>query len=139
MRIALLGCGKVKAQRTCPAGEMYRSALFRSALRYALTTCERAYVLSAKHGLLELHQVIEPYELSLASLTREEREAWGRRVGEQLDAAVPELDAELVMLAGETYAAAIDLPREFYWEEPLRGMGIGERLAWLKANARVAA
>lgn len=138
-RIALLGCGKAKASQTCAAQEMYRSNLFRLSLRYAIATCDRWYILSAKHGLLEPHTVIEPYELSLAQLAPAERIAWGKRVGEQLDAAVPhetESDAQIVFLAGERYSEPIDfVDRDFHWDEPLRGLGIGERLAWLKANA----
>lgn len=138
IRVALLGCGKSKAARTCPASEMYRSALFRSSLRWAIQNCDRWFILSAKHGLLAPETIIEPYELSLASFSTEEREAWGRRVGKHLDEALPypeHHDAEIVVLAGERYADAIDLgDRELYWEEPLRGLGIGQRLAWLKAR-----
>lgn len=140
MRVALLGCGKQKAARTCRASEMYRSVLFRAGLRYAIDTCDRVLILSAKHGLLEPDQVIEPYDETLPR-DRPGRDAWGLRVGGQLDAAVPDLDAEIIVLAGERYADAIstdpdhpDGARYFNWEEPLRGLGIGERLAWFKAQ-----
>lgn len=149
-RIALLGCSKDKHAQRCAAREMYNvSVLFRLALRWAETFCDRAYILSAKHGLLELDTVIDPYDLKLASLTRAEREAWGKLVGQQLDGAVPwpsERNAEIIGLAPRLYLDTIDLPfkpspREFLWDEPLRGLGIGQRLAWFSCqlNAEVAA
>jgi hypothetical protein len=116
--------------------------LFQLALRWADEYCDRAYVLSAKHGLLELERVVEPYDLKLASLSPRERRAWGKMVGQQLDAAVPwpdECNAEIIGLAPRLYLDTIDLPsepspREFIWSEPLRGLGIGQRLAWFTAR-----
>lgn len=133
-RVALIGCGKLKSSRTCAAAMMYRSALFRSSLRYAVATCDKVFVLSAKHGLLPLDRVIEPYDQTLPR-DRAGREAWGRAVAAQLDQAVPDLDTQIVVLAGERYADAI-IPedREYLWEEPLRGLSIGERLAWLRRH-----
>lgn len=140
MRIALIGCGKQKAHQSCAAESMYRSPLFKAALRYALMTCDGFFILSAKHGLLSGQTVIEPYEQSLAGLSSEERRRWGRRVGRELDHALPwpeHANVEIVFLAGELYSLPIEFPnaREFYWDEPLRGLGIGERIAWLKAHA----
>lgn len=135
MRVALLGCGKQKAAQTCAASMMYRSGLFQAQLRFALT-CDLAFILSARHGLLALDAVIEPYD---EALPRDVvgRKAWGARVARQLDEAVPDLDAEIVVLAGERYADVI-VPedRDWNWEEPLRGMGVGDRIAWLKREGR---
>jgi hypothetical protein len=134
-RIALLGCGSVKANCHCVAFEMYRSQLFRFQLRYALITCDRYYILSAKHGLLRHNDIIEPYEHRLPSGPG--RTAWGKLVASQLDSAVPEFDAEIVVLAGSAYADAFEAnDRDWNWSEPLRGMPVGKRLAWLKAHAR---
>lgn len=136
-----MGCSKVKAARACPVREMYApSTLFRLALEWAARECARAYVLSTKHGLLSLDTVIEPYDLRLSSLTHKERAAWGSKVGIQLDETIPwpkERNAEIIGLAPKLYLDTIDLPwepspREFNWSEPLKGLGIGERLAWFK-------
>lgn len=133
-RIALLGCGASKSTRTCAARAMYRSSLFQGSLRWAMGHCDAVYILSAKHGLLDLDAVIEPYDETLPR-DRAGREAWGSRVGRQIVAAVGEIEATLVVLAGERYADVIsfDGPEwEYGWEEPLRGLQIGERLAWLR-------
>ncbi len=112
---------------------MYTSTLFRWALRHARATCDVVFVLSAKHGLLPVDRVIEPYDEELPRGAAARR-AWGERVAAELDAAVPDLDAQIVVFAGEAYADAIvPADRDFLWEEPLRGMQVGERLAWLKA------
>ena len=142
-RIALLGCSKNKRTQPCAAREMYdQSVLFQLSLRWASANCDRAYILSAKHGLLGLDTMIEPYDLKLASLSHAERKAWGKLVGKQLDAAVPwpeEANAEIIALAPRLYCDTIDLPyeptpRELIWTEPLRGLGIGQRLAWFSSR-----
>lgn len=133
-RVALIGCGAQKAARTCPAREMYRSQLFQAALRWALLHCDRVFILSAKHGLLRLDDVVEPYDETLPHNVAG-RLAWGRKVGAQIVGAVGEIEARLVVLAGEKYADAVsfdDPEWEYEWEEPLRGLEIGERLAWFK-------
>lgn len=133
-RVALIGCSKVKATTTCAAREMYRSALFRAALRWALLHADQVLVLSAKHGVLGLDDVIEPYDETLPRY-QAGRLAWGARVAAELDRRLPDLDTELAVLAGELYADPIWFEdRDVYWSEPLRGLAIGERLAWLKAN-----
>lgn len=133
-RIALIGCGKQKAATTCAARAMYRSQ--QASLRWALLHCDRVLVLSAKHGLVGLDDVLEPYDETLPR-AKADREALGSRVGAQIVAAVGEVDATLVCLAGEKYADAISFDKpewEYHWEEPLRGMEIGQRLAWFKAQ-----
>lgn len=135
-RIALIGCGKQKAATTCAARAMYRSQLFQASLRWALLHCNRVFILSAKHGLLDLDTRVEPYDETLPR-AKADREAWGTRVGAQIVAAVGEIEATLVVLFGEKYADAIsfDSPEwEYGWAEPLRGKQIGERLAWFKAE-----
>ena len=111
-RVALIGCGKQKAERTCAASEMYRSALFRAAWRWASLHCDQVFILSAKHGLLEPTTIIEPYDEALPR-DLAGREAWGMRVGAQIDKAVPDLEAILVVLAGERYADVINFEDRF--------------------------
>jgi len=136
VRVALIGCGSEKAARTCAARSLYTSALFRAALRWSLLHCDRVFILSAKHGLLGLDEVIEPYDETLPRDVAG-RLAWGRKVGAQIVGAVGEIEARLVVLAGRTYADVIhfdDPEWEYEFEEPLKGLKIGDRLAWFKAQ-----
>lgn len=135
-RIALVGCGSQKASTRCAARDMYTSQLFRASRAYAEATCDSWWILSARYGLLNPAAVIYPYD---QVLTRRTAEQWGKRIGMALEIAVPFpslRDVELVVLAGSLYADAIEPvdDREFNWAEPLKGLGIGERLRWLKQN-----
>jgi hypothetical protein len=131
-RIALVGCGKEKLSTPAPARELYTGSLFAMARRFAETTCDRWFVLSAEHGLVAPETELAPYEAKLAGDS-----AWSFRVAAQLAKSVP-ADATLVLLAGEAYGAWRGLvPNPV--EEPLKGMGIGARRAWLSRGNRRAA
>lgn len=63
----IIPCGNTKLGTSAPASEFYTGSMFQDALRTArkLYTDDRIYVLSAKHGLVTLDQVLEPYDLKL--------------------------------------------------------------------------
>ena len=92
-------------------------------------------ILSALHGAVGLERIVEPYDLSMAPLSRDEREAWGRRVRAWLQRSVradPEKD-DLVVLAGRTYAEPLRAHFS-HVEEPKTGLGLGRRLRWLSTQ-----
>ena len=64
--LILIPCGSKKRLEPCPARDLYVGAQFRMTLRAAeaLQAAEggRIMILSGLHGLLELAQVVEPYE-----------------------------------------------------------------------------
>jgi uncharacterized protein DUF6884 len=141
--IGLVSCSAQKLARPAPARELYCSPLFRKSLAYAEPRCERVYVLSAAHGLVELGQLLGPYERRLGR--KKEREAWANRVaGHLIDRHGRAVD--YLMLAGMDYAgplatalATYDGFREDGWHgvprrqilAPLAGMQVGQRLRWL--------
>lgn len=136
--IGLVACCKTKLDRPAPARELYISQLFRVSLRYAEAQCEVVYVASAKHGLVELDDVIAPYEFSLFQMSQRERELWGVAVARTL-VARHSAGLVLVALAGVTYVQPI---RNAFASlgigavlEPLKGMQLGQRLSWLGAQA----
>jgi hypothetical protein len=134
LRVALVGCSKRKATEPRSAADLYQSPLFRKSLAYAQKTCDRVYILSAKHGLLATDTVVEPYDLALTELSRAERGRWDDRVAEEIRRAIPAGDT-LVILAGEAYAGfAAMVPHTIEW--PLAGLEVGERLEWLTAWAK---
>lgn len=143
--IFLISCSSAKLPHAATARELYSaSTLFRKSLAYAeLRATPRCsiYVVSAKHHLVELDQVVEPYELSLMSLSPTERDQWGRRVWAQI-VLRHRVRLDVCMLAGVEYANAIRGARllaakptntqdRLPFELPLAGMQIGERLRWL--------
>jgi phage gp16-like protein len=138
MRIGLVGCGKAKLSHAAPAKDLYTSTLFRLAREYAEETCDRWFILSAKHGLVDPDSVLEPYELPMAALGRlvpgSPRDRWSVKVVAQLRALGLTLH-QFVLLAGSDYGDGL---RGLLMEEPLDGMQIGERMHWLKAKTAAA-
>jgi len=80
VRIGLVGCVKSKRQHPSPARDMYTSPMFRGRMRAVELGCDTWFVLSAKHGLLDPSEVIEPYDVALKNLPSDARRAWSRKV-----------------------------------------------------------
>jgi hypothetical protein len=133
--IGLVACSAQKLDRSAPARELYCSPLFRKSLAYAAARCSKVYVLSARHHLVELDTMLEPYEHRLG--TAEQREQWGDAVARELVKRHGG-DVAALLLAGADYVDPIRLgflvtpgARELYTVEPLARMQVGERLRWL--------
>ncbi|GAC1454646.1 MAG: hypothetical protein PVSMB10_12550 [Pseudarthrobacter sp.] len=106
------------------------SQLFKKASAFAEATCDRWYILSAKHGLVHPDTVLESYDVSLGINYRSTRpiHQWGAMVKDQLGAELTGLDdVTLVALAGEQYRAAV---RGVPWtvEVPMQALSIGQQL-----------
>lgn len=65
--IVIIPCGARKLDRSAQAQRMYIGSYHKMCQRYALSlvTPDDVYILSAKHGLLKMTDVIEPYSLTL--------------------------------------------------------------------------
>ncbi|MFF2244294.1 DUF6884 domain-containing protein [Arthrobacter sp. NPDC058130] len=129
----MVACAAAKLDRPDPARELCVSQLFRKASAYAEATCDRWYILSAKHGLVHPDTIIEPYDVRLGARTpgAPPVHGWAARVRDQLAAEFAGLEGvTIVALAGEQYRTALqDVP----WpvEVPMKGLGIGQQLGWL--------
>lgn len=161
-RIGLISCGKAKLTHAAPAAELYTSTLFRWSAEYCRRYCDRWAILSAKHFVVLPDQVIEPYDLTLEDLDVDYRRQWIGNVNWQLYSKFDHLwelvrgpeerfvmepghvlthrrvigikGVEFVVLAGEAYAQGLTGPfgRTYPATFPLRGLGVGQRLRWLK-------
>ena len=130
--IVLISCVSQKENTAVVAEGMYKSPLFRKSLAYAkkLVTDDAIYILSAKHHLLPLDKVIEPYNETLNKMRKEDRTAWGVKVIEQLREVANLEEDKFIVLAGEKYIEPIkDCLTNI--ELPLKGMRIGQRLQYL--------
>ena len=119
--------------------------MFAKAARYA-AICDLWFVLSAKHGLVHPDTVIAPYDVKLGRSHRDPEKdappifAWAAAVRHALAAALTDVpNPHLVVLAGEQYRSMLRKApgsTEVPWshEVPMRGLGIGQQLAWLNAN-----
>lgn len=137
--IYLVSCVKCKLPAPAPARLLYTSDWFKKARAYVEALGSPWYVLSAQYGLVRPQEEIAPYELTLASLSREERERWGRLVLEKLYSLEGRKGAgrEVRLLAGVRYREPLlwDLEVAGYRPiAPLSGMGIGHQKQWLSQN-----
>lgn len=146
--IGVVACSKSKLCHGAPARELYTSPLFKLSLAYAEQHCDKVYVVSAFHGLVELDQELDPYDRTLSKMPQKARIAWGIRIADSL---IHRHGKEfvLVAMAGQDYCDPISYGLRTHfgygengWRgaedrlviEPLKGMQLGERLAWLGAQ-----
>lgn len=138
-RVALVACSSSKLATAAPARELYRSDLFAKASAYAAREAGAWFVLSAKWHLVDPETILAPYDVQLSAGAVEE---WAQTTAGQLLTALEDLelelaDVELLVLAGADYRTVLDyLPAELLAgvRTPLAGKGIGQQLAWLKAE-----
>src|SRR5262249_11202238 len=138
-RICLIGCCKQKLTRAAPGRDLYQSPLFRLCRRWAERYCEAWAIMSAHYGVVLPDQVVEPYDVTIGQHTAygihlrpHEYSSWmyGHVQARFLCRHCP---YELIVLAGKEYHACLGEHRIVY-QAPLDGLGIGERLAWLKGQ-----
>ena len=101
LRIALISCVAKKRDVPSTAKAMYVSPLFKGAYRYAKKIkADRIFILSAKYGLLEEDDSIEPYNETLNTKPVAEVKMWAERVLTLLSEKTDLQKDEFVFLAG---------------------------------------
>ena len=76
----LVACVKTKQSRPAPARDLYISNWFVKARTCVERSGQSWYILSAKYGLVEPNELIEPYEKTLKKMRADDRRAWARGV-----------------------------------------------------------
>ena len=136
--VGLVGCGKAKKATKAKARFLYTSPAFRMALAISERRCDETLILSAEHGVVELDQEIAPYDTALTKMPKAARQAWGAKVQATLKRRFESRRVRYLVLAGAAYAAAVTgLGCDV--EEPMRGMGTGQRMAWLSEQSKAIA
>jgi len=131
-RIVLIACASKKGVERALAKDLYQSWLFKMNLAYAKSLKpDLIFILSAKYGLINLDEEIEPYDKTLNKMSLLERKEWAEKVLEDLRKITSFNDDEFIFLAGERYREFI-LPKIKNYHVPLKGLGIGRQLKWLK-------
>lgn len=131
-KIALISCTKKKLAYECHAQDMYSpSALFKKAKLYVnQQNYDEWYILSALHGLLEPQQLVIPYNETLNNMAISEIREWSKQVANQIISIHPDT---IDFYAGDNYRKAlIPILEEagITCNIPLKGLGIGEQLAF---------
>ena len=131
----LIACSKSKQSHPAAARHLYTGQLFQKSLRYAEDlSADAIFVLSAKHGLIPIDQVVTPYDETLTTMSRQEARVWAGRVLAQLCAVANINGDHFVMLAGKIYRRDI-IQHLTKVEVPMLGLGIGQQLSFLAKTA----
>lgn len=130
-RIVLISCVSKKRPLKSKARDLYISALFKKNLHYALQQKpEQIFILSAKYGLVMLDEEIEPYDLTLNTMSASEVKQWATKVLHQLSA-YTDLENDLfIFLAGAKYRKYL-IPHLSHVQIPFEGLTIGKQLQQL--------
>lgn len=136
----IVGCGGSKLPHLAPAKDLYTSTLFRKSRAWAEQNGRAWYIASAKHGLLEPDAIIAPYDVRLGG---------GRGAPPIHDWTATVVDAlmerlawsvtpRVAILAGKVYVDTVRrslVSLGVTVDDPLAGLGIGDRLGWLTREA----
>lgn len=107
VKFVIIPCGGAKLEEPAPARDLYTGSMYRDQLATALTMTspENIRILSAKHGLIQLDQIIAPYDLKMGqkgSVTSE-------TLAGQLDTMRPTKESYTIdALLPKAYAAALE-------------------------------
>ena len=132
--IVFLSCVKLKQNKRCRAEELYTSDLFVKSLTYAKSLKpNKIFILSAKYGVLELYDVIEPYEKTLNNASEKERKLWAIKCYKQLQEKGVNFNEQAVFLCGQNYRKYL-MTKFPNATAPLSNLGIGKQLAFYKSK-----
>jgi hypothetical protein len=118
----VIPCGGAKLDRPAPAAELYTGSMFRHTLAKATRRAEldqvegvgpaRVLILSARYGLVELGQVLEPYDLKMTdkgSVTAQDLTEQARRLGMEWGSQVYGLLPRAYLARLDTALKALDV------------------------------
>lgn len=156
-----LGCGAAKARGELPAIDLYTGSVYRAhraIARHIAGPRGATHILSAQHGLLATHTVLRRYDATLADPSQ--RRAWSEAIyarlamfhehildgrscafgfredGRTLRGAFgPPRQPSILVLAGAAYIDGwAERARQLgiRVDDPLRGLGLGERRAFAR-------
>lgn len=135
LKIYLVSCVSQKISNKAQAKDLYVSQWFKKVKKFVENSNAKWLILSAKYGLLEPNQIIEPYDTYLKNIPAMERKLWADKVIDDLKIVLSNeagSDVEIVFLAGKNYREYL-IPKlsNYNISIPLEGLGIGQQLRWL--------
>lgn len=130
-KIVLIACASQKLPHKAKARDLYVSTLFEKSLAYAgQLKPDAIFILSAKHGLLDPDTEIEPYNLTLNTMSASQVRSWAEKVLGQLTERADLQRDHFIFLAGMKYRIYLT-PHLHSYEVPLEGLPIGKQLQFL--------
>lgn len=134
-QVVFVGCSSAKLRHAAAARDLYQSKRFRAASEYAESNSDSWFILSGKHGVLRPDQVVEPYDLALASCDESYRARWNEEVAHACYETVSSTD-RVTILADPTYARPViqsAARRGRRVVRPFEGRSEASILNWLRA------
>jgi hypothetical protein len=137
-KIVLISCVSKKRSYKSKARDLYISPLFKKNLQYALKLePDQIFILSAKYGLVSLDEEIEPYDLTLNTMSAKEIKDWSERVLTGLANTADLQQDQFIFLAGAKYRKYL-LEHLHHYEIPFEGLTIGRQLQRLTGQGSTA-
>lgn len=136
MKIAFVACSGTKTEKAAAAKDLYISPLFKKTRAHVEAMCDEWHILSALHRVVHPNTVLEPYDFTLAQMSRKQREVWAADVMRQIRGLVQPGD-RVYIFAGQLYREHLIEPLkqlQCYVDIPLEGLGIGEQLQTLSVT-----
>lgn len=136
---ALISCSKSKGGHRDLARNMYVSSLYRKSVAVAEGWGLKYSILSAKYGLLDPDETIEPYDQTLKGASKQFKSEWACKVDKQIRLLI-DRKKWLVVLAGDDYfvpltEAGTQDPLNYF--APMQGISLGNRLVFLNQSIRI--
>jgi hypothetical protein len=145
-RLICVACCKSKLDHRAKVDDIYISDLFKKASHFAWRAMANPKyqsdirIISAKHGLLNPMDVIDPYDATLSKFSPKEIQEWSDMVITQIRHLYPDRLNRVTFLAGKSYRAPIENHLKSIYrctvDAPLAGLGIGEQKQWLNWNTK---
>lgn len=135
-KIVLLSCTKSKLDKPSQAQDLYSaSPMFKKTLEYGKSLQpDKMFILSAKHHLVPLTKVLEPYDKTLKEMSSEEKKMWADEVIKQMKNQDLNLEKDqFIFLTGSEYMKPL-ISYITNTESPMDGKRMGERLQWLNSQ-----
>ena len=109
--------------------------MFRKTLEYGKSLQpDKMFILSAKHHLVPLTKVLEPYDKTLKEMSSEEKKMWADEVIKQIKNQDLNLEKDqFIFLTGSEYMKPL-ISYITNTESPMDGKRMGERLQWLNSQ-----
>ena len=82
-----------------------------------------------------MEEEIEPYDLTLNKMQDKDIISWSEKVLESMNKVSDLQEDEFIFLAGERYRKYL-IPHIKNYKIPMKGLGIGRQLKFLKENTR---
>ena len=105
-RIVLLSCTKAKLDKPSPAQELYSpSPMFQKTKAYGESLKpDKTFILSAKHHLTPMDKQLEPYDMTLKDMKKDDKTKWGETVISQMkEKGIDPQKDTFIFLAGSDY------------------------------------